>query len=125
MRVHHVGYIVADIESFANSLPGLKLTKLVTDELQNARLAIYRVGDGSNIELIQPLSEEAFTFAHLRRNGDSLHHICYEGIDAVELNAILRQHRMLKVRGPIFAKLFDREVVFAVTRQKTIVEFLL
>lgn len=125
IRVHHVGYLVRDIERFAASLPGLTLKNLVEDPLQNAKLALYGVGDGSYVELIQPLSSTAFTWAHLNRNGEGLHHVCYEGIPLDALDRVLKEHRMIKVRGPMHAILFGRDVVFAVTRQRSIIEFLL
>jgi hypothetical protein len=125
IRVHHVGYLVRDIEGFAASLPGLTLENSVEDPLQNAKLALYRVGDGSYVELIQPLSSTAFTWAHLNRNGEGLHHVCYEGIPLDALDRVLKEHRMIKVRGPMHAILFGRDVVFAVTRQRSIIEFLL
>ncbi len=123
--MHHVGYLVRDIEGFAASLPGLTLENSVEDPLQNAKLALYRVGDGSYVELIQPLSSTAFTWAHLNRNGEGLHHVCYEGIPLDALDRVLKEHRMIKVRGPMHAILFGRDVVFAVTRQRSIIEFLL
>jgi len=42
-----------------------------------------------------------------------------------EVDAVLSGYRMLKVRGPMHAPLFDRPVLFAMTRKKAIVEFLL
>lgn len=125
MRIHHVGYIVKNIDLYAQSLPGLVLENRVHDPLQHADLALYKVGDGSYIELIQPISEKAFTWAHLAKYGETMHHICYEGVAIEHLDQLLKKHRMMKIRGPIHAILFNRDVVFAVTRQRAIVEFLL
>lgn len=125
IRVHHVGYVVRDLDAYAPSLPGLALEKEVVDSVQNARIALYQVGGSSRIELIQPLSKNAFTWAHLDRVGEGLHHICYEGIGADAIDDYLRQNRLMRVRGPVHAVLFDRDVVFAVTRQRAIVEFIL
>ncbi|WP_257550904.1 VOC family protein [Sphingopyxis sp. DBS4] len=125
IRIHHVGYVVRDLNAYAASLPGLEFEAEVVDEIQNARIALYRVGDASRIELIQPLGESAFTWAHLNRSGEGLHHICYEGIGADAIDDYLRQHRLMRVRGPVHAVLFDRNVLFAVTRQRAIVEFIL
>jgi methylmalonyl-CoA/ethylmalonyl-CoA epimerase len=125
MQVHHVGYVVRDIDGFAASLPGLVLENEVEDPLQNARLSVYRVGGASRIELIQPHGPGAFTWAYLEKNGDGPHHICYAGIAANALDDVLAKHRMMKIRGPMPAVLFGREVVFAVTRQRAIVEFML
>jgi Glyoxalase/Bleomycin resistance protein/Dioxygenase superfamily len=125
LRVHHVGYVVRDIEAFASSMPGLTLKKTVEDPLQNAKLSLYSVGDSSYVELIQPSDASSFTWAHLQRTGEGLHHICYEGILKHEIEPLFKKHRLFKVRGPIFAPLFEREVVFAITRQRAILEFLL
>lgn len=125
MRFHHVGYVVRDIERFAASLPGLILENTIEDPLQNARLALYGLGDGTRIELVQPHNASAFTWAHLDRVGEGLHHICYEGIGRDAIDTVLAEHRMLKILGPIHAALFNRDVIFAVTRQRSIVEFLL
>jgi methylmalonyl-CoA/ethylmalonyl-CoA epimerase len=125
IRLHHVGYVVRDLDEYAASLPGLDLEKEVVDPTQNARIALYAVGDGSRIELIQPLDESAFTWAHLKRAGEGLHHVCYEGLDRGAIDDYFRVHRLMRVRGPVHAVLFDRDVVFAVTRRRAIVEFIL
>jgi methylmalonyl-CoA/ethylmalonyl-CoA epimerase len=125
IRLHHVGYVVRNLDVYAASLPGLTLEKEVLDPIQNARIAFYQVGDASRIELIQPLGESAFTWAHLDRTGEGLHHICYEGVPADAIDSFFRQHRLLRVRGPVHAVLFGRDVVFAVTRQRAILEFVL
>ena len=124
MRLHHVGYVVRDMEAYAQTFPGLRFERAVDDPLQQARLALYDAG-GCYVELIQPNGPGAFTWAHLERSGEGMHHICYEGIRGAELDALLLEHRMLKVRGPMHAPLFDREVMFAMTRKKALVEFLL
>jgi hypothetical protein len=125
MMLHHVGYVVQDIDSFAAAMPALTLDRTVEDPLQHARLALYNVGAGPLVELIQPHGPEAFTWGHLTRSGEGLHHICYHGLSADGVNALITQHKMLKVLGPIQAVLFDRPVIFAITRRRAIVEFLL
>jgi catechol 2,3-dioxygenase-like lactoylglutathione lyase family enzyme len=125
VRVHHIGYVVRDTQAYAKSFPGITLLKTVVDPIQDAELSLYEVGTGSLIELVQPLSPSAFTWEHLNRSGEGLHHICYEGISAERLDEVLLHHRLFKIRGPIHATLFERNVVFALTRQRAIVEFLL
>lgn len=125
MKIHHVGYVVKDLERYAESLPGLSLIKAVDDPVQKARLALYDAGGASLVELIQPLEPQAYTWAHLQRAGEGLHHICYEGLDADGVQDVITRHRMIKVLGPVSAVLFDRPVIFAVTRSRAIVEFVL
>jgi len=124
-RIHHVGYVVNDIEVYAASFPMAILENEVFDPLQNAKLAIYAVGGGARLEFIQPSGPDSFTWGFLQRSGSGLHHVCYEGVDLAAVDRIIHDHKMLKLRGPMPAILFGREVVFAMTRQKAIVEFLL
>jgi hypothetical protein len=125
IRIHHVGYVVAEIQAFAAGFPGLSLQREAYDPLQRATLALYSVGDGTRLEFIAPEGPESFTWAFLQRSGPGMHHVCYEGLSALQVDEAIHQHRMLKLRGPMPAVLFDRDVVFAMTRQKSIVEFLL
>jgi catechol 2,3-dioxygenase-like lactoylglutathione lyase family enzyme len=125
IRLHHVGYVVRDLEQFAASMPGLMFEKKVEDPLQHACLALYRLADSAFIELIQPNGPEAFTWGALSRSGEGMHHICYEGASEAEVAELMLQYRMLKVRGPIHAPLFDRQVVFGITRHRALLEFLL
>jgi hypothetical protein len=43
----------------------------------------------------------------------------------VELEKIFRERRMIRLRGPIPAVLFERDVIFAMTKLKAIVEFII
>ncbi|HEY4252816.1 MAG TPA: VOC family protein [Roseomonas sp.] len=125
MRIHHIGYVVKDIGRYSQSMPGLSLVKQVEDPVQRATLALYAAGTGCQIELIQPQDAQAYTWGHLQRAGEGMHHVCYEGLDAPAVDRMIAAHRMLKVLGPVHAVLFDRPVVFAVTRSRAILEFLL
>ena len=124
IRVSHIGYVVRDIMDYSAGMPGLGHVRTVDDPVQNARLGLYQVG-ASLIELIQPLGPKAFVWGHLSRAGEGLHHICYENLSNAEVEQLILRHKMVKVRGPLHAVLFDRQVVFAVTRNRSVVEFLL
>ena len=124
-RIHHIGYVVDDIEGYASGFPGAILENSVFDPLQGAKLAVYTVGNGVRLEFIQPAGPDSFTWGFLQRSGSGLHHICYEGFELAEVTKAILDRRMLKLRGPMPAVLFGRDVVFAMTRQKAIVEFML
>lgn len=124
MILHHVGYVVKDVDMFARGFPGLTHEKTIEDPVQMAKISMYQLPN-ARLEFIQPLTPDAFTYGFLEKNGEGLHHICYDGVGSDQIDAVLRQSRMLKLRGPIHAVLFDRPVVFAMTRQRSIVEFLL
>jgi hypothetical protein len=125
IKINHIGYVVRDIKTFEASFPLMTPIKSVYDPLQNADLALYLSGDGAHVELIAPQNSTAFTWNHLGKFGDSMHHICYEGLSEQEVNEMIKGKRMLKIRGPMYAPLFERDVIFAVTRARAIIEFLL
>jgi hypothetical protein len=103
----------------------MTVIKAVDDPIQLAKIELLSVGNGGFIELIQPLSPLAFTWNFLQKNGEGLHHICYEGYSSDEIDNIILKGKMLKLRGPIRAVLFERDVIFAMTRSRTIIEFIL
>ena len=123
--VNHVGYVVRSIDNFRQTLPPLNLIKAVDDPVQRARIALLGLSGGSAIELIQPVDSESFTWNFLEKYGEGIHHVCYEGYSIEELEVIFRERRMIKIRGPIPAPLFDRDVIFAMTKSRAIVEFII
>lgn len=124
-KIHHVGYVVEDIENFKNSFVHMNLVNSIVDVLQDAKIELLTIGCGSFIELIQPLSPRAFTWNFMKKNKQALHHICYEGYSLKEVEQLLTETKMVKIRGPMPAILFDRDVIFAMTRTRAIVEFII
>jgi methylmalonyl-CoA/ethylmalonyl-CoA epimerase len=124
ISIHHIGYVVPDIDLFAQAMPGAALELDVVDPLQKARISVYNVGNLSKIELIQPLCSESFTWSFLGKGG-GLHHVCYEGLSISNVYDYLSKYKLLRVRGPMFAVAFDRQVLFAVNRHRFLFEFLL
>ena len=126
MKLHHAGFIIDDIEKYETGLIFEEKVKEVVDPLQKSKLALYKNFAGSYIELIQPLTEDAFTSNFLQKNGNNFHHFCYEVTSTGELEKIVKAKKLILVRGPVPAVLFDnRDVYFFYSRNKQIVEFLL
>ena len=123
--VNHVGYVVKSIEVFKGTLPPMDLIKVVEDPVQRAKIELLGFPNGSAIELIEPLDSKSFTWNFLEKYGDALHHVCYEGYLLEELEKIFLERRMIKLRGPMPAILFGRDVIFAMTKSKSIIEFIL
>jgi hypothetical protein len=123
--INHVGYVVRSIENFRQTLPPLDLIKAVDDPVQHARIELLGLSSGSAIELIEPQDKQSFTWNFLEKYGEGMHHVCYEGYSMAELEKIFRERRMIRLRGPIPAVLFERDVIFAMTKSKAIVEFII
>ena len=126
MKLHHTGFIVADIDQYEKNMLFEEKVKDVLDPVQNGRLSLYRNFSNSFIELIQPLNEEAFTYNFLQKGGNNFHHFCYEIDSETELKTIVLKNKLILVKGPVPAVLFDnRSVYFYYSRNKQVVEFLL
>jgi methylmalonyl-CoA epimerase len=89
-RIHHVGIVVPALEEglkFWRDLMHLPLIKSATIEDQGVRAALLDA-NGSEIELLEPLSPDNAVGRFLTRFGGGLHHICFESDDvARELEA--------------------------------------
>ena len=126
MKLHHIGYVVKDIEQYEKGLLFEKKVKELFDPVQNSKMALYSNFNDSFIELIQPVNEQSFTYNYLQKNGSSYHHLCYELASVNDLLAVAKEQKFILIKGPLPAILFDnREVWFYFTRNKQIVEFVI
>lgn len=127
MKFHHVGLIVENISIYETKLIYEEKFSEVIDPIQKSKLALYKNFSDSYIELIEPLSDEAFTWNFLKsKNYSPYHHFCYETKNLLELDSIVKKYRLIPILGPVPATLFNgRMVSFYYTRNKTIVEFLI
>lgn len=126
MKLHHIGYIVKDITQYEKNLLFEEKIKQIFDPVQNSNMSLYSNFNDAFIELIQPLNEESFTYNFLQKSGSSYHHLCYEVSSREELMSIAGEQKLIIVKGPIPAILFDnREVWFYYSRNKQIVEFVI
>jgi catechol 2,3-dioxygenase-like lactoylglutathione lyase family enzyme len=121
VRLHHVGFVVADPERFRKNLPVSSLRNELYDPYQKAWLALVDT-EGSYIELITPKERESFTWNFLQKGG-GFHHLCYE-VDSYEAakRSILEQ-RMVVAHERVYAPLLERWVMFARDRNRMMVEF--
>ena len=94
MKVDHIGIVVRDIAAalkvYQDAL-GLPLRE--TQELadQQVTVAFLPIGE-SNIELVQPTSEDSGVARYLAKRGEGIHHICIEVEDIEAALARLEAH---------------------------------
>ena len=120
MKIHHVGYVVKSIEKYKKNLIIEEIVKELYDETQKANLALIQL-DNIFIELIEPCSEESFTYNFLQKGG-GYHHLCYE-TSKKKAEAMIQTKKMIKVLDWVYAPLLDGDVCFAYNRNKEVVEF--
>ena len=126
MKLHHIGYVVKDIEQYEKNLLFEKKVIELFDPVQNSKMALYSNFNESYIELIQPINEQSFTYNFLQKSGGGYHHLCYEIKSRDELMKVAADQKLISIKGPIPAILFgNREVWFYFSRNKQIVEFVI
>lgn len=80
MKIHHIGYIVKDIEKSMKEFIHLGFEKsgsIIEDENRNIKILFIKNGEYL-IELVSPISEKSIVSNLLKKSGSTPYHICYE-----------------------------------------------
>lgn len=83
MDIHHIGYIVKNIEKSVDKFYQLGYVaegETVYDEFRDIDILFMKNGD-YRIELVSPKSEKSVVYDTLKRYGNSTYHICYYSDD--------------------------------------------
>ena len=130
MRLHHVGFVVADIPTaaagFASSLNTRWDTKIFHDPLQKVRVSFLDgwCSSDAQIELVEPAAEDSPVLNVLKKGG-GLHHLCYEVADLQAQLDRMQQKGARLVKPPLPAVAFEnRRIAWIFTREKLLVELL-
>ncbi len=102
MKIHHLGIAVKNLEGAASrfgSLLGLERGERYDLPEWKVSVLFLPVGE-SNLEFLEPQAEDSNVGKFIARNGEGLHHICFEVED---IEASLRE---FKEQG---AKLIDQK----------------
>ena len=95
IRIDHIAIVVEDIgeaRGFYEEALGLNLTHVENVEEKESIVAFFPTG-GSEIELVQPTSNDSGVARYLAKRGPGIHHIC------LEVNDIQATLDDLKSRG--------------------------
>lgn len=96
-RIDHVALVVEDIGdalAFWQDCLGIRLDHQQNVPQEHSSIAFLPVGD-SEIELVQPTSEDSGVAKYLQKRGPGMHHICLEVDD---IHAMLAQLKAKDVR---------------------------
>jgi len=78
-RIDHIGVAVRNLENslaFYKSM-GAKPYHFEEVASQKVKVAFIKIGE-SNIELLEPTSEDSPIFKYIEKKGEGIHHICYD-----------------------------------------------
>ena len=96
-RINHIAIVVDDIDkalSFWSDTLGLQLDRVEEVPDQQSVVAFLPTGD-SEVELVQPSSEDTGVARYLQKRGPGLHHLCLEVED---IDAILEKLKQKEIR---------------------------
>ena len=96
-RINHIAIVVDDIDkalAFWSDALGLQLDHVEEVPDQQSVVAFLPTGD-SEVELVQPTSENTGVARYLKKRGPGLHHICFEVDD---IDVILEQLKQKEIR---------------------------
>jgi methylmalonyl-CoA/ethylmalonyl-CoA epimerase len=99
--LHHIALVVPEVETalaFWRDRIGLPLGGVEDVPEQGSRVAFLPVG-GSEVELVQPTSEDSSAAKFLQKRGPGLHHICFEVDDLDGMVTDLRATGIKMVGG--------------------------
>ena len=98
MKVHHIGYLVKNIEKAEQACLKLgykKETEIIFDESRGINIS-FLIKDAYRIELVSPATDVSVISSLRKRIGNSPYHICYEAdcfeedLKALEANGFMR-----------------------------------
>lgn len=85
-KIQHIGIAVTSLREavpFFRDVLGLEHESTVDMPERKIRAAFFRVGE-SRIELIEPAAPDTPVGKFLEKNGQGLHHVCFQVDDAAE-----------------------------------------
>jgi len=99
-RIDHIAIIVRDLEqalTFYRDVLGIAPREVKDVPSEQVRIAFLPMGgpNGSQIELIQPVTEDSSLVSFLEKRGEGLHHVC---LQVADVDVALRD---LKAQGAV------------------------
>lgn len=102
MTVHHIGYLVKNIEKAEAAFSGLGyscLAERTYDAFRDVMIRFMRK-DGYTVELISPVSENSVVAGLMKKYKNSPYHICYETDDFDAAISDLERNGYIRIDEP-------------------------
>ena len=109
LKVHHIGYAVADIEKAQRSFEALGYTAagpVKDDQIRNVKI-VFMKKDAIDVELVAPNGEPNPVDGILKKNGSAPYHICYETNDMQKDILELKKSGYMIIKKPEEAPAID------------------
>lgn len=128
MKLHHIGYVVENIEESQQNLEtlGYKVVKEpVNDDIQKCRIALIARDEEPMIELVEPYENNKSLRKMLAQRGNAPYHLCYEVVDVEALfDELSEKEGWMPLFRPVEAVAFgNRLITYFYKAQVGYVEF--
>lgn len=128
MKIHHIGYLVDNIEVAASTFENLgfsKTSEIVEDTLREIYI-LFMDNSGYVIELIQPVNESSPVYKLRKKHRNSPYHICYETDDLqIETEKMVNSGQFVFLHPPQAASAIDNKLVaFLVSNEIGLIEII-
>lgn len=127
LTVHHIGYLVKNIEKSAAAFQSLGYqteTAIIYDDIRKIDIC-FLIKDQYRIELVSPTSEDSVVAGLIKKYKNSPYHICYESQDFDKDISYLASNGYCVIGEPTKAPaISDRKVVFLMHSQHGMIELL-
>ena len=125
MKIHHIGYLVKDIEKsievFA-SLGYICESEIVFDQNRGIDI-VFMINGDYRIELVSPATDTSVVADTLKKIGNSPYHICYYTSDIQAAAAELKKQKFILIDAPAAAPAINgKNVAFLFNKQIGIIE---
>lgn len=128
MKIHHIGYLVENIDDAIDELLllGYSIVEKVEKDLTRNVLIAFLNNECYTIELIQPIDNSSPFYALQKRYGNSPYHLCYKVNnleEAIENARELGHIQMTEIQSaPVIG--VNAKVVFFMSNSLGILEYL-
>ncbi|OQX63421.1 MAG: methylmalonyl-CoA epimerase [Anaerolinea sp. 4484_236] len=92
-KINHIAVAINDIDSsltFWRDALGLELAELRDVPAESAQIAFLPIG-GTEVELVQPTTDDSGLAKYIEKRGQGLHHLCLETDDIEAMMAQLKE----------------------------------
>jgi methylmalonyl-CoA/ethylmalonyl-CoA epimerase len=112
-KIDHTGIAVKSLDQAVQFYEYLGISPYSYEavESQKVKVAFLKVGE-SNIELLEPTSEDSPIAKFLKKKGEGIHHICYEVEDLTAILKSLKENGVKLLNEDPVAGAHGKKVAF-------------